>query len=100
MPTLHIALQDGFKNHTVKIEVDGVRVYSQQGVSTDLRISLAASLDVEVAKPLVSVHVSVDPGLLTAAREVDVLATPYLLVSVNAAGAMQLTPTTELPLYM
>lgn len=44
--TLHLALHDGFNGDTVVLLVDGREVFRRDGVQTDPRTNLAASVDV------------------------------------------------------
>ncbi len=48
MYPLHIALHDGFQRRHVVIVVDGRTVFDRAGVTTDLRISRADAVDIEV----------------------------------------------------
>jgi hypothetical protein len=45
MPRLHIALQEGFADDRVSIDVDGREIYSKDGVTTRTQIGLADSID-------------------------------------------------------
>jgi hypothetical protein len=100
MTLLHITLEDGFSGHTVAIDADTRRVYNQQGVATDLRISRADAVDVDVPGTHVHVKVSVEPGNLQAAMDVDARATPYLCVGLDESGAIQLSPSAQMPRFM
>ena len=83
MYPLHIALQDGFRQHHVTITVDGRTVYSRQDVTTDLRISRADAVDTEVAQPRVRVGITVEPGNITASQEHDAQVAPFLAISLE-----------------
>lgn len=101
MTTLHVALEDGFEGHTVTIEIGGRSVFHRQGVKTDLRISRADAVDLDVAGSApVHLRVLIEPGGLQASIEVDALATPYLSISIEPPGAIRFTPSTEMPRYM
>jgi hypothetical protein len=94
MHPLHIALQDGFRQHSVAITVDGRDVYNKSGVTTDLRISRADAVDVEVAQPRVRIEVVVDPGNIRAAWDHDAQAAPYLAISLEG-GRLRFTASQE-----
>jgi hypothetical protein len=49
MATLAIHLQDGFSGDTVVVSVDGEEVARREGVTTDLRLSRADVVEIEVA---------------------------------------------------
>jgi len=48
---LHIALQDGFREDTVRIEAAGREIYRKQGVTSKTQIGYADSVEVELAAP-------------------------------------------------
>ena len=49
MATLAIHLQDGFSGDTVVVSVDGEEIARREGVTTDLRLSRADVVEIEVA---------------------------------------------------
>jgi hypothetical protein len=59
MPTLHIALQDGFTGESVIVRVNGAKVFQQPAVRTRFQIGLAERFEVEVATPVAEVEVEV-----------------------------------------
>jgi len=59
---LILKLRDGFKNDTVQIKANGREVYHKEGVSTDLAISVADKVEIEVRKSTVSLEVVVKGG--------------------------------------
>ena len=75
--TLRIRLGDGFNNDTVSVRVNGEQVFHKSGVTTDLRISRADSVDVPVGEPPVRLEISVDGGP-SAAREITPAITPFV----------------------
>ncbi len=99
MSTLHIYLEDGFSGQHVAVAVDGRRVYDERSVTTDLRISLAAAFGVEVGPRNAHVAVRVDPNGLQASVNVDVLATPYLCIALDAGGAIAFRLLPQIPRY-
>ena len=75
--TLRVRLGDGFRNDTVSVRVNGVQVFHKSGVSTDLRISRADSVDVPVGTPTVRLEMSVDGGP-SAVKEITPAITPFV----------------------
>jgi hypothetical protein len=85
--SMHIALHDGFTGQTVTIAVDGQQVYRRTGVRTDLRISRADALDVEVSHAgQIRIEVTIEPGNQQASTVVDPSATPNLAVDLTAGS--------------
>ena len=100
MATLHIALEEGFCGQSVTIVLGDCTVYQQSKLRTDLRISLAAAIDVKVAAGLVQLNVVIDPGGLAASVAVDAVITPYLGIAVDPAGAIVFRPSVSMPRYL
>lgn len=88
--TLQIRLGSGFKDDTVQVTVDSAQVFRQAGVSTDLRISRAASVEVQTEAASVQLAVAVEGGP-HAVLAVAPAETPFVEVSL-VDGALQLTP--------
>src|SRR3982751_6654979 len=83
MQTLHVALQDGFKNDSVAVTVNGKEVYRKSGVTTNLSVSLADQFEAPVEGHTVRVDVTVSSKGLSQSAEVQVKETPYIAVSFN-----------------
>jgi uncharacterized protein (DUF2345 family) len=99
MHPLHIALHDGFQGQHVRISVNGQSVFDRAGVRTDLRISRADAVDVIAPAQHVRIEATVDPGGVSGATEVDVVATPH--VAIDCAGSsLRFTPSAEPFAYM
>lgn len=79
--TLRVRLGDGFQDNTVTLRVNGQQVFHKSGVTTDLRISRADSVDLPVGSSIVRLEVAVDGGP-SAAREIDPAETPFVDASV------------------
>ena len=75
--TLRVRLGDGFQNNTVSLRVNGEQVFHKSGVTTDLRISRADSVDLPVATPSMRLEVSVDGGP-SAVKEITPALTPFV----------------------
>lgn len=96
--TLQIRLGDGFQDNIVSVKVDGAEVFHQGGVSTDARISHAASLDVQTEAASVQLEVSVEGGP-HAVLAVAPGQTPFVEVSL-VDGALHLSPQKKAPPMM
>ncbi len=75
--TLRVRLGDGFNNDTVSLWVNGEQVFHKSGVTTDLRISRADSVDVPVGTSPVRLEISVDGGP-RAVKEITPAITPFV----------------------
>ena len=75
--TLRVRLGDGFRNDTVSLRVNGEQVFHKSGVTTDLRLSRADSVDVPVGTTTVRLDMSVDGGP-SAAKEITPAITPFV----------------------
>jgi hypothetical protein len=94
MPTLHVALQEGFADDCVVLRVNDREVARREGVSTKNQIGLAATVDVDVASGPVELDVEVVTQHVAGRQKVDALATPYVGVSI-LGGALTLQPQGE-----
>ncbi len=90
---LHIKLRDGFSDDTVSISVDNKQVYRKSGISTDLTISFADAVIVQVGETDVDLAVSVDGGQ-SACKRVRVDQTPFVEVWL-LDGKMELRESKE-----
>jgi len=91
--TLHISLRDGFQNDAVTIRVNGKDVYRKSGVTTDLTISFADSVEVPVETGTARVEVAVQGGQHGSA-EVRVADTPFVAVQI-LNGTMEFRTSRE-----
>jgi hypothetical protein len=74
---LHIKLRDGFTNDTVSITVNQKEVYRKAGVTTNLAISFADSVDVPVDTSVVKLVVEVE-GEQHQEKNIQVNSTPFV----------------------
>jgi len=94
---IHIKLRDGFNNDTVTIRVNDKQVYHKLGVSTDLTISFADSVEVPVTQSKAKIEVAIKDGQ-EATKEIQVQATPFVDVWI-IDGKMELRESaSETPL--
>jgi hypothetical protein len=95
MPPLQIDFEDGFDGDTVVVRVEGRELWRQDGVTTNVAISLAAIAQVEVPE---SAHVEVEiptRSLSTTTR----IETPYLEVEVVNDG-ITVTASLDVPPHL
>ena len=78
---LHIAFQDGFDDDTVVARLDGREVYRGQGLSTDYRIGVAASFELEVEAGRKAIEIDLPLKHIGGSLEIDITAPAYLAVS-------------------
>jgi hypothetical protein len=90
MPNISIALQDGFRNDSVTLTIDGHEVYRKADVSTNLAIGLAESVDVSASGDVVRLDVEIPSRTTQASSTVDVGQTPYVGISVSEDGTPQI----------
>jgi hypothetical protein len=91
--TLHVALRDGFRNDTVTIVVNGKEVYRKSGVTTDLTISFADSIEVPVEGATARLEVAVKGGQKKS-DEIKLAETPFVAVWI-LAGEMEFRKSNE-----
>ena len=99
MATLGIELQDGFEGDEVVCTVDGREVLRRSAVRTDLRISRADSVEVQVPDDPSTVQVQVPNRSLAAEARLVPREERYLLVRI-VEGRLQATPAADMPFYL
>jgi hypothetical protein len=100
MPVLRVDLQEGFRNDTVIVRVDGAEVYRKNGVTTRLPVGVAESFEVPTAKDDAGIEVDVPTKQQSASAGVQVTQHPYLGISFDASNHLILHPSSELFRYM
>jgi hypothetical protein len=95
MPSLQIDFEDGFSGDTVVVSAGGRELWRQEGVTTNLAVSVAAIARVEVPEGA-QVEVQVPTRSLSEASRVE---TPYLEVEI-AGGRLVLQPSRDLPRHL
>lgn len=90
---LHVALRDGFRTDTVTIRVNGKEVYRRSGVTTDLTISFADSVEVPVEGATARVEVAVEGGH-RGSEEICIAETPFVAVQI-VEGKMEFRKSKE-----
>jgi hypothetical protein len=86
MPTLHVALQEGFASDRVVIQVNGAEVASRPAVTTRNQIGFAESIEVEVPAGTTAVHIEVPTQSLSSSAQVQVEGTTYVGVSIQGGS--------------
>jgi hypothetical protein len=95
VPRLQIDFEDGFEEDTVVVRADGRELWSQENVTTNVAISLAAIAHVEVPEGA-QLEVQVPTRRLSAAARVE---TPYLEVEI-AEGRLMLRSSGDVPRHL
>ena len=86
MPLLHIALQEGFTNDPVSINIDGQEVYKKDAVRTRTQIGLADS--VEVTRPAGDATIEIHARGATATLTPTLTQDLYVGVSIGPDGSI------------
>ena len=79
--TMRVLLREGFHDHTVVITMNDRRVYHGAGVTTDPATARAGAIAVTSRAVKATVAVSVSPGDLRGAFEVDLSLHPHVAIS-------------------
>jgi hypothetical protein len=95
---VHVVLRDGFRGHTVDVMVDDRTVLHLVGITTDRETARAAEIAMYATAGTVRLAVSVTPGNLAAALDVDLIAHPYVAISLvgEATVAFETSPVSFL----
>lgn len=96
MPTMHLHLREGFVGERVVVHVDDEVAYDAPNVRTRTQIGLAATQEVPVpaGRPVV-LRVELPGRGRTHTVRVDPARTPYVGVSVDAAGDVDVVCTAD-----
>lgn len=99
MATLVIDLQDGFSADVVIIYVNGEEIYHKQNINTNLAISRADSIQIQVPTGTAKVDVSVPSKHLTKTVTFQVATTLYVGISI-LGGTLEVQSSNERFFYM
>lgn len=99
MATLVIDLQDGFSADTVIVHVNGEEVYHKQGVNTNLAISRADSLHIQVPDGTANMNINVLSRHLSKTVAFQVTTTLYVGISI-LDGALEVQFSDKQFFYM
>jgi hypothetical protein len=89
MVALHVALHDGFEDDEVEVRVDGVARWHHDAVRTRTQISLAETLELEVAGGRHEIVVDVTSRGTSGRLEIDVDEPTWLAASLDLDGTVQ-----------
>lgn len=78
---VHMALQEGFREDTVIVRINGQEMRRKEGVSSDPRIGLAASFDLPLPEGPVKLEVELADRGLSNSVTVDFAGTAYVAIS-------------------
>jgi hypothetical protein len=96
--TVHLVLREGFRGHKVVVTLNERRVYDAVDVTTDPLTARAGAVAVSGATRRARLAVSVTPGALAAAVDVDVAMHPYVAISLIGEGTVALE-TSAVPFH-
>jgi hypothetical protein len=80
MPVLHIDLREGFKQDDVIVYLGDREVARRSGVSTDLTISHAASIEVQAPEGRSALRIEVPKQHVSSSTMVDPEETPFVAI--------------------
>jgi len=86
--TLHLVLREGFQRHRVVITMNDRKIYQAVDVTTDTVAARADERAVTSRSRNAHLVVSVTPGNLAAAFDVDLVARPYVAISLIGEGTV------------
>ena len=99
MPTVTVDLQEGFENDTVEVSLGGESRWRGDSVTTNLAVSLAASVPLEVEAGESEVRVTVPSRGLDATLPLDAKQDVHVAANVEG-GALRLEQLAERPYYL
>jgi hypothetical protein len=95
MPTMHLHLREGFVGERVVVRVDDDLAFDAPDVRTRPQLGLAARREVNVPAGAHALRVELPGRDRTHTVRVDVARTPYVGVSVDAAGEVEVVCTAQ-----
>jgi hypothetical protein len=94
MFTMTVLLREGFRDHTVVITMNDRPVYDGAGVTTDPLTARAGTIAVTCLTAKTRVGITVSPGDLRAAFDVDLSAHPHVAISLVGARTLAFETST------
>ena len=85
---MHLVLREGFQRHRVVITMNDRKIYQAADVTTDAAAARADAREVISRSRTAHLVVSVMPGNLAASFDVDVMAQPYVAISLVGEGTV------------
>jgi len=92
---MHLVLLEGFRGHSVVITMNERCVYEAAGVTTDPITARADAVAVRAPDRRARVAVSVTPGDLAAAFDVDIGVHPHVAISLVGGGTVAFETSTS-----
>ena len=99
MPTVTIDLQDGFEHDRVEVWAGGARIWESDEVTTNLAVSLAASVPLELEPGETELRVLVPGGSVEGTLPLMVEADAHVSANLDQFG-VQLQELAEPPYYL
>lgn len=90
---VRVRLGSGFRNDAVSVRANGELVFDKAGVSTDLRKSVAATVEVPVGGPALRLEVAVEGGP-SVSKDIRPQETPFVEVRL-VDGRLELHASAE-----
>lgn len=84
MVTLHIALQDGFRDDVITIRVNGEKVFEKSGVTTKLQISYADSFELEIQGGAVTIGIDLPRRNISRSTNLQINSPSYLAINLQS----------------
>lgn len=86
MNSLNVDLQDGFNNDLVIIRVNEQEIFHKKGVQTNLLLSYADAVEVEVPEGIIKVETILPSKKLSKTIDLQISAQVYLGISIQEGG--------------
>ena len=85
---LHLVLRDGFRGHGVVVTMNERVVYHAVSVTTNWATARADAVDIPSAVPAARLAITVTPGRLASAVDIDLATHPHVAISLVGAGTV------------
>jgi|SRR5215471_3896918 len=92
--TVHLVLGYGFRSHTVSISMDDHEVFRAVGITTDPTRARAGTIAIDGRSRTTCLAVSIMPGNLAVAFEIDTIRHPQVTISLLGEGTVAFEAST------
>jgi hypothetical protein len=99
MNNLHIALQSGFRNDSVCIKVNRKKIYDKSGITTNLVISLADTINVPVEGQTARIDIEVSTQKIKGGLDIRLDEASNVAVSLTHDCKLEMIPSKQPFLY-
>jgi hypothetical protein len=96
MPTLHIALQEGFSGDEVAVRINGREIFHKTGVKTRMQIGFADSAEIDAQPGVVEVEIALPARNAVKQVRLQLTAPCFLAVSIGEDNTIN-TSCSETP---